>query len=251
MTILKVSSLTKRFFGFEALSNVSIEVREGEILALIGPNGSGKTTLFNCITGVLRYETGQVHFRDRDITLKAPHVISRLGIARTFQIIRVYPNLKVIENMLLALQDHQERSFFSRIFQSRSVRHHEALARERAEQLLGLVSLESFRDVPANNLSYGQRKLLTFVLAMMSDPDLILLDEPAAAVNPSMINHIKDHIRTVNGQGKTILLIEHNMDVVMDLAHRIIVLDYGHIIAEGSPEDIKKNEKVIEAYFGH
>lgn len=250
MTLLKVSSLTKRFFGNEALSNVSLEVREGEILALIGPNGSGKTTLFNCITGIHTHETGKIHFRGRDITSKAPHVISRLGIARTFQIIRVYKKLKVIDNMLLALQEHQERLFFSRIFRSRSVRHHEILAGEMAEQLLISVDLESFRDVPASNLSYGQQKLLTFVLVMMSDPDLILLDEPAAAVNPNMINRIKDHIRTVNDQGKTVVLIEHNMDVVMDLAHRIIVLDYGHIIAEGSPQDIKTNEKVIEAYFG-
>ena len=251
MNILEITSLTKRFFGFEALKDVSTEVRKGEILALIGPNGSGKTTLFNCITGFLRPDLGQIQFNGVNITRRAPHTISRLGIARTFQLVRVFPNLDVLENMLVAVQEHQERSFFSRVLRSPGVRKNEKLAKERAINLLEFVGLEPFKDLAAKNLSYGQRKLLTFVIAMMPEPELILLDEPAAAVNPTMINHIKQYIRDLNELGITIFLIEHNMDVVMDLAHRIIVLDYGSIIAEGKPQEIKNNERVIEAYFGH
>jgi ABC-type branched-subunit amino acid transport system ATPase component len=218
---------------------------------LIGPNGSGKTTLFNCITGFLHPDTGNIRFNGVEITDNAPYKISRLGIARTFQLVRIFPELSVLENMLIAIQDHQERSVFSRIFRSPSVRKNERFAIEKALDLLNFVGLEDFRNETAKNLSYGQRKLLTFVLALMPEPDLVLLDEPAAAVNPTMINHIKQHIRDLNDLGTTIFLIEHNMDVVMDLADRIIVLDYGSIIAEGKPEEIKENEKVIEAYFGH
>jgi len=251
MKMLEITSLTKRFFGYKAVNNVSTEVRKGEILALIGPNGSGKTTLFNCITGFLQPDTGSIHFNGVEITDNAPYKISRLGIARTFQLVRIFPALNVLENMLIAIQDHQERSFFSRIIRSPRVRQNEKLAKEKALDLLSFVGLEDLQNEYAKNLSYGQRKLLTFVLAMMPEPDLVLLDEPAAAVNPTMIKHIKQYIRDLNNLGTTIFLIEHNMDVVMDLADRIIVLDYGSIIAEGKPEEIKENEKVIEAYFGH
>lgn len=250
MSILEIKSLTKRFFGVEALNDVNLHINDGEILALIGPNGSGKTTLFNCVTGFLRGEAGYIYYRGRDITNYPPYAISHLGIARTFQLIRLFSNLTVMENMLLGIQDHQERFFLGRILRTPAVRSHEQAARQRAVELLRLVGLETLQDRPAKNLSYGQRKLLTFALSLMPDPQLLLLDEPAAAVNPTMINHIKDYIRSLNHQGKTIFLIEHNMDVVMDLAHRVVVLDYGQVIAEGEPDQIKRDERVIEAYFG-
>jgi ABC-type branched-subunit amino acid transport system ATPase component len=248
--MLEVRSLTKRFAGVEALADVDLVVREGELLALIGPNGSGKTTLFNCVTGLLPIDGGRIYFNGREITRLPPYVISRMGIGRTFQLIRIFPELTVMDNMLLAVQDHQERSFWGRVLRVPRVRHYESLARRRAMELLQEVGLASFAESPARTLSYGQRKLLTFVLALMPDPQLILLDEPAAAVNPTMINHIKGYVRDLNHEGKTIVLIEHNMDVVMDLAQRVVVLDYGRVIAEGSPEDIKNDERVIEAYFG-
>lgn len=250
MNILEIQSLTKRFFGVEALNKVNIRVNEGEILALIGPNGSGKTTLFNCVTGFLHGDEGQIFFRGQDLTDYPPHKIAHMGIARTFQLVRIFPNLTVLENLLLAVQDHQERSYWGRLFRTPTVQKYEQVARERAIELLEFVDLVKFIDTPALNLSYGQRKLLTFILSLMSNPDLILLDEPAAAVNLTMINHIKEYIKALNNQGKTIFLIEHNMDVVMDLAQRIVVLDYGHVIAEGNPTEIKNNERVIEAYFG-
>lgn len=250
MSMLEVRSLTKRFAGVEALADVDLVVREGELLALIGPNGSGKTTLFNCVTGLLPIDGGRIYFNGREITRLPPYVISRMGIGRTFQLIRIFPELTVMDNMLLAVQDHQERSFWGRVLRVPRVRHYESLARRRAMELLQEVGLASFAESPARTLSYGQRKLLTFVLALMPDPQLILLDEPAAAVNPTMINHIKGYVRDLNHEGKTIVLIEHNMDVVMDLAQRVVVLDYGRVIAEGSPEDIKNDERVIEAYFG-
>lgn len=250
MSVLAVQSLTKRFFGIEALDNVSLHLNDGEILALIGPNGSGKTTLFNCVTGYLRPDGGNVYYRGRDITNYPPHVVSHLGVARTFQTIRLFANLTVLENMLLGIQEHQERAFLARILRTPAVRSHERSAQQRATELLRMVDLEPLQDRPAKDLSYGQRKLLTFALALMPDPQVLLLDEPAAAVNPTMINHLKDYVRALNHQGKTVLLIEHNMDVVMDLAHRVVVLDYGRMIAEGTPAEIKRDERVIEAYFG-
>jgi len=250
MSVLEIEALTKRFFGIEALANVSVCVNDREILALIGPNGSGKTTLFNCVTGLLRADTGTIRYLGRNITNYPPHVVSRLGIARTFQLVRLFANLTVLDNMLLGIQEHQERSFVSGVLRTQTVRSYERSARHRAIELLTFVGLDHLWDRPAKELSYGQRKLLTFALAVMPDPQLLLLDEPAAGVNPTMINRLKDYVRTLNHLGKTIFLIEHNMDVVMDLAHRVVVLDYGRLIAEGPPDEIKRDERVIEAYFG-
>jgi branched-chain amino acid transport system ATP-binding protein len=250
MSLLEIRSLTKRFFGVKALSTVDMDVQPGEIVGLIGPNGSGKTTLFNCVTGFLASDGGHVSFKGEDITKLPSHEIARLGISRTFQLVRVFPKLTVLENLILAVQEHQERSIWRRIFRAPSVAALELAARERALELLDLVQLTSLQNEPAGSLSYGQRKLLTFVFSLMPDPDLVLLDEPAAAVNPTMINHIKDYIRALNEQGKTIFLIEHNMEVVMDLADRVVVLDHGEVIAEGDSEAIQNNERVIEAYFG-
>ena len=176
--------------------------------------------------------------------------MARLGVARTFQQVSVFPRLSALENLLVFLQQHQEEHLLARLLRTPRLRRLEAEAVERARRLLVLVGLAEKADATAGSLSYGQRKLLAFAGALMSDPDLLLLDEPAAAVNPTMINQLKDHILDLHRQGKTVVLVEHNMDVVMDLSQRVVVLDHGQKIAEGPPDAIRRDARVIEAYFG-
>ena len=250
MPLLEVRALVKRFLGVTAVEAVDLAVEPGELVSLIGPNGSGKTTLFNCVTGYLGADGGRVLFRGRDITGAAPHRIARQGLARTFQQVSVFGRLSALENLLVFLQQHQEERLLARLLRTPGLRRLERRAVARARELLDLVGLGERADAPAASLSYGQRKLLAFAAALMPDPDLLLLDEPAAAVNPTMINQMKDHILSLHRQGKTVVLVEHNMDVVMDISRRIVVLDHGQKIAEGPPEVIRRDPRVIEAYFG-
>jgi ABC-type branched-subunit amino acid transport system ATPase component len=250
MALLEIRGLVKHFLGITAVDQVDLTVEPGELVSLIGPNGSGKTTLFNCVTGYLAADGGRVLFRGRDLTNVAPHRVARLGVARTFQQVSVFPRLSALENLLVFLQQHQEEHLLARLVRTRRLRRLETEAVERARRLLDLVGLTDKADAGAGSLSYGQRKLLAFAAALMPNPDLLLLDEPAAAVNPSMINQMKDHILALHRQGKTVLLVEHNMEVVMDISQRVVVLDHGQKIAEGSPEAIRRDARVIEAYFG-
>ena len=250
MALLEVHGLVKHFIGVTAVDGVDLAVERGELVSLIGPNGSGKTTLFNCVTGYLAADAGRVLFHGRDVTNAAPHRVARLGVARTFQQVSVFPRLSALENLLVFLQQHQEERLLSRLLRTRRLRRLEAEAVERAHRLLELVGLSDKAEAGAGTLSYGQRKLLAFAAALMPDPELLLLDEPAAAVNPTMINQMKEHILRLHGQGKTVVLVEHNMDVVMDISQRVVVLDHGQKIAEGSPQTIRRDARVIEAYFG-
>jgi ABC-type branched-subunit amino acid transport system ATPase component len=250
LKLLETIELTKNFFGLTAVDQVDLHVNKGEIVGLIGPNGSGKTTLFNCATGVLPVTGGRVKFRGEDITGLPTHEIALKGLSRTFQIIRIFPKMTVMENMLLSIQQHQGERILSSIFRTPHMRRLEREARERALELLEFVNIAHLKGNLAANLSFGQHKLLEFIMALMPDPEIVLLDEPAAAVNPTMIRKMMDHILQLNKEGYTFFIIEHNMDVVMELCQRVVVLNYGEKIAEGKPVDIRDNEDVIEAYFG-
>jgi branched-chain amino acid transport system ATP-binding protein len=244
MRALEVESLRKNFGGFAALRGVDLHVDEGELFGLIGPNGSGKTTFFNCVTGILKCSAGKVAFKGREITNSGPDAICSMGIGRTFQLIELFPGMTVLENMLLALQERQGR-MLGRLFRIRE----EANERQ-ALELLEFLRIAHVQDELARDLSYGEQKLLDFGMVMMSKPDLILLDEPTCGVEIEMRQEMMHHIKELNKQGTTIIVIEHNMDVVMNLCTRIVVLDTGEKIAEGSPREIQNNQKVIDAYFG-
>ena len=230
--ILQVRNLVKRFGGVTAINGVSLSLEAGKIYGLIGPNGSGKTTLFNCITGIERRDSGAVGFKGRRIDRLKPHQIFHRGLGRTFQIIRVFPELTALENLLVVTTSEFKP------------------ARKRAEELLRFVKLETLADEYAGNLSYGQQKLLEFIRVLMSDPHLILLDEPAAGVNRTLLNELLDAVKALRDRGKTIFLVEHDMKVVMGLCETVFVLDHGEKLAEGPPGVIQADERVIEAYFG-
>jgi ABC-type branched-subunit amino acid transport system ATPase component len=230
--ILMVDRVVKRFGGVTAVAGVSLSLEAGRIYGLIGPNGSGKTTLFNCITGVDPTDEGRIRFKGRRIDGLKPHQIFHLGIGRTFQVIRVFPELTALENLVVvSMGDY-------------------AHARARAEELLGFVKLERLANEYAGNLSYGQQKLVEFVRVLMTDPELVLLDEPAAGVNRTLLNELLAAVRTLRDRGKTVLLVEHDMKVVMGLCETVFVLDHGEKLTEGPPGVIQTDERVIEAYFG-
>jgi ABC-type branched-subunit amino acid transport system ATPase component len=211
---------------------VSLVLERGRIYGLIGPNGSGKTTLFNCITGIERCDAGRILLEGHPIHDLKPYQIAQRGVGRTFQMIRVFPELTALENLLVVTTDAR------------------ASAEARARELLGFVKLERLVDEYAGNLSYGQQKLVEFVRMLMRDPSLVLLDEPAAGVNRTLLNELLDAVRRLRDAGKTVLLVEHDMKVVMGLCETVFVLDHGEKIAEGPPGAIQTDERVIEAYFG-
>jgi ABC-type branched-subunit amino acid transport system ATPase component len=241
--LLHTDELAKAYGGVQALSGASIEVAPGSITGLIGPNGSGKTTLFNVITGYARADSGQVYLDGRVITNLRPERVFALGIGRTFQLTRIFPSMTVLENMLVAAQ-HKERSRNPLALAGG------AAARRHAMELLEFTGIASHAGALAQSLSYGQRKLLELSYVLVADPAIVLLDEPAGGVNPSLINHLAARIRELNAAGKTFLIVEHNMDFVMGLCDPITVLDYGSVIASGPPDAVRNDPKVLDAYLG-
>jgi ABC-type branched-subunit amino acid transport system ATPase component len=242
--LIEVQEVSKHYGGVAALSLCDLEVREGEINGLIGPNGSGKTTLFNVITGYERIQQGTVRYRGNEITNAPPDRVFNLGIGRTFQLTRLFMRLTVLENLLVATQ--RDEGWLRAVLR----RAGSAGEKRRAMELLEFVGIARLADEPAGNLSYGQRKLLELASLLVADPSVLLLDEPAGGVNPTLIGHLADRIADLNRAGKTILVVEHNMEFVMSLCSRVTVLSQGTALVSGTPAEVRNNPAVLDAYLG-
>ncbi|MCA3622847.1 MAG: ABC transporter ATP-binding protein [Methylobacterium sp.] len=245
-TVLQVEGVAKHFGGIRAVEDVSFEVHEGEILGIIGPNGCGKSTLFNCILGQLTPNSGRVRLDGQDVTGFSPEEMSKRGVSRTFQLLQVFPELSVRENLILAGQEHRG-TMLSRLFGPRDA----GLTNE-AERMIGFFRLGHLADAKAGSLSYGQQKLLDAAMAFMAGPRLVLLDEPAGGVNLAMLGDLKERLKMLNAEaGATFVVIEHNMDFVMSLCTRVVVIAEGKVLAVGTPAEVRASPAVIEAYLGH
>jgi ABC-type branched-subunit amino acid transport system ATPase component len=247
--LLRTEGVSKAYGGVQALSDCSIAVERGSIAGLIGPNGSGKTTLFNMITGYGRVDSGDVYLNETKITGLAPDKVFALGIGRTFQLTRVFSRLTVMENMIVAAH-YKERAGQTSRFRNPFARAGGAATRQRAMELLEFTGIAKLAGDRAETLSYGQRKLLELAYVLIAEPEIILLDEPAGGVNPTLIGTISERIRELNRQGTTFLIVEHNMEFVMGLCNQVTVLDYGNAVVSGPPEEIRNDRRVLDAYLG-
>lgn len=242
MALLEVKDLSISFGGIHAVSDCTFSVEEGKIVSLIGPNGAGKTTVFNLVTGLLKPDSGQITFDGKLLNGKQPHQITRMGISRTFQITRDLQEMTVLENMIVLSQVKG----LMEMFRTSMLKVEE----ERAMDLLDFVGITHLAHEKSKNLSYGQKKLLEFASVLMAEPRLIMLDEPAGGVNPTLLESIIDRIVQLNQKGITFLIVEHNMDLVMKISNPVVVMAYGTVLACGSPEEIQGDQRVLEAYLG-
>lgn len=243
--VLKVTDLKKAYGAIQAVGGVSFEVRPGEIFGVIGPNGSGKTTLFNSMLGQITPDTGKIELNGQDVTKLGPLELNRLGVGRTFQTLQVFGKMTVRDNLIVAAQEHQG-TMFSRMFAPS-----DSNLGAKADALIDQFHIKHVADKKAGELSYGQQKLVDIAMAFMSEPDLVLLDEPCAGVNPSLVGGISTLLKDLNKTRKgSFVVIEHNMDFVMDLCHRIMVMVEGKVMAIGTPAEIRANKQVLDAYLG-
>jgi branched-chain amino acid transport system ATP-binding protein len=248
--LLEVRGLTKRYLGLTAVDGLSYEVEAGSIVGLIGPNGSGKSTSIDCISGFQRADAGEWFLDGQPLTGLAPHRIARAGLTRTFQTVRAYDELSLLENLCVAAQESDGSGWMAALRRSAAIREKEALATARALSLLESVGLTRYADAPAAILSYGQRKLLAIAASMMTHPRVVVLDEPVAGVNPTMVRHIEKVIQQLNAEGVTLIIVEHNVDFIMNLCDRVVVLESGRKIADGPPSLIRSDPRVLAAYLG-